>query len=100
VGAEVLYAPGITNLDQIRTVCASVSRPVNVVMGLAGGVFSVQQLAEAGVKRISLGSSLARTALGALMRAAGEIRQNGTFTFASDAMPFDVAWRQMRPKNA
>ena len=99
-GAEVLYAPGLTNLDQIRTVCASVSRPVNVVMGLAGGTFSVQQLADAGVKRISLGSSLARAALGALMRAAGEIRQNGTFTFASEAMPFAVAQRQMRSKNA
>jgi 2-methylisocitrate lyase-like PEP mutase family enzyme len=99
-GAEVLYAPGLTNLDQIRAVCASVSRPVNVVMGLAGGAFSVQQLAEAGVKRISLGSSLARAALGALMRAAGEIRQSATFTFASDAMPFAVAQRHMRSKNA
>src|SRR6185503_10185355 len=65
-GAEVLYAPGLTKLEQIRTVCSSVSRPVNVVMGLVGGTFSVPQLAEAGVKRISLGSSLARAALGAL----------------------------------
>src|SRR5262249_39174511 len=72
-GAEVLYAPGLTKLEQIRTLCASVSRPVNVVMGLAGGSFSVQQLAEAGVKRISLGSSLARAAFGALTRAAREI---------------------------
>jgi 2-methylisocitrate lyase-like PEP mutase family enzyme len=99
-GAEVLYAPGLTNLDQIRTVCASVSRPVNVVMGLVGGTFSVQQLAEAGVKRISLGSSLARAALGALMRAAREIRQDGTFSFASEAMPFAEVHRHMRPKNA
>jgi len=99
-GAEVLYAPGLTNLDQIRTVCASVSRPVNVVMGLVGGTFSVQQLAEAGVKRISLGSSLARAALGALMRAAREIRRDGTFSFASEAMPFAEVHRHMRPKNA
>lgn len=99
-GAEVLYAPGLTSLDQIRTVCASVSRPVNVVMGLVGGTFSVQQLAEAGVKRISLGSSLARAALGALMRAAREIRQDGTFSFASEAMPFAEVHRHMRPKNA
>lgn len=99
-GAEVLYAPGLTGLEQIRIVCASVSRPVNVVMGLVGGTFSVPQLAEAGVKRISLGSSLARAALGALMRAAGEIRENGTFSFASEALPFAQAQRHMRPKNA
>lgn len=99
-GAEVLYAPGLTDLGQIRTVCASVSRPVNVVMGLVGGTFSVQQLAEAGVRRISLGSSLARAALGALMRAAREIRQDGTFSFAAEAMPFAEINRQMRPKNA
>ena len=99
-GAEVLYAPGLTTLDQIRTVCASVSRPVNVVMGLAGGTFSVQELAEAGVKRIILGSSLARAALGELMRAAREIRENGTFSFASKALPFAEVWRQMRPKTA
>jgi len=99
-GAEVLYAPGLTTLEQIRTVCASVSRPVNVVMGLVGGAFSVQQLAEAGVKRISLGSSLARAALGALTRAAREIRQEGTFTFAAQAIPFAEIERQMRPKSA
>jgi len=99
-GAEVLYAPGLTSLDQIRAVCASVSRPVNVVMGLVGGTFSVQQLAEAGVKRISLGSSLARAALGALMRAAREIREDGTFSFAAAAMPFAEVHRQMRPKSA
>jgi 2-methylisocitrate lyase-like PEP mutase family enzyme len=99
-GAEVLYAPGLTSLEQIRAVCASVSRPVNVVMGLVGGTFSVQQLADAGAKRISLGSSLARAALGALMRAAREIRESGTFSVASEAMPFAEVNRHMRPKNA
>ena len=99
-GAEVLYAPGLTTLEQIRTVCSSVSRPVNVVMGLAGGTFSVPQLAEAGVKRISLGSSLARAALGALVRAAREIRNQGTFSFAADAIPFAEIERQMRPNRA
>lgn len=99
-GAEVLYAPGLTKLDQIRTLCGSVSRPVNVVMGLVGGAFSVHQLAEAGVKRISLGSSLARAALGALMRAAREIRQDGTFGFAAQAIPLADLNRQMRPKGA
>ena len=99
-GAEVLYAPGLTKLDQIRTVCASVSRPVNVVMGLVGGAFSVQQLAEAGVKRISLGSTLARVAYGALTRAAREMLQDGTFSFATGAIPFAEINRQMRPKSA
>ena len=99
-GAEVLYAPGLTKLEQIRTVCSSVSRPVNVVMGLVGGSFSVQQLAEAGVKRISLGSSLARAALGALVRATREIRDQGTFSFAADAIPFAEIERQMRPNRA
>ena len=69
-------------------------------MGLVGGAFSVQQLAEAGVKRISLGSSLARAALGALVRAAREIRQDGTFRFAAQAVPFAEINRQMRPKGA
>jgi 2-methylisocitrate lyase-like PEP mutase family enzyme len=99
-GAEVLYAPGLTTLEQIRTVCGSVSRPVNVVMGLVGGTFSVPQLAEAGVKRISLGSSLARAALGALTRAAREIRDQGTFSFAAEAIPFADIERQMRPNRA
>ncbi|HEY3149680.1 MAG TPA: isocitrate lyase/phosphoenolpyruvate mutase family protein [Dongiaceae bacterium] len=99
-GAEVLYAPGLTKLEQIRAVCSSVSRPVNVVMGLVGGSFSVQQLAEVGVKRISLGSTLARVAYGALTRAAREISEEGTFSFAAQAIPFAEINRQMRPKGA
>lgn len=85
-GAEVLYAPGLTDLAQIRTLCAAVDRPVNVVMGLVGRPFTVTQLAEAGVRRISLGGSLARTALGALVRAAREIRDEGGFSFAGGAL--------------
>jgi 2-methylisocitrate lyase-like PEP mutase family enzyme len=99
-GAEVLYAPGLTTLEQIRAVCGSVSRPVNVVMGLVGGAFSVPQLAEAGAKRISLGSTLARAALGALTRAAREMRDRGTFSFAAEAIPFAEIERQMRPNRA
>jgi 2-methylisocitrate lyase-like PEP mutase family enzyme len=99
-GAEVLYAPGLTKLDQIRTLCGSVSRPVNVVAGLAGSPFTVAELAAAGVKRISLGSTLARVALGALVRAGREMRENGTFSFVSGAVPFAEATGQMRPKGA
>jgi len=86
-GADVLYAPGLPSLEAIREVCASVSKPVNVVMGLKGATFSVEELAAAGVKRISVGGALARAALGAFVRAAREIKEEGTFTFAADAIP-------------
>jgi 2-methylisocitrate lyase-like PEP mutase family enzyme len=86
-GADVLYAPGLTNLDAIRAVCASVSKPVNVLMGLTGATFSVEELTAAGVKRISVGGSFARAALGALVRAAREVKEKGTFTYATDALP-------------
>jgi 2-methylisocitrate lyase-like PEP mutase family enzyme len=85
-GADVLYAPGLPSLEAIREVCASVSKPVNVVMGLKGATFSVAELAAVGVKRISVGGALARAALGAFVRAAREVKDRGTFTFAADAM--------------
>lgn len=86
-GAEVLYAPGLREIGQIRALCAALApHPVNVVMGLVGKPFAVAELAEAGVRRISLGGSLARTALGALHRAALEIREQGRFGFAAGAM--------------
>ena len=87
-GADVLYPPGLRDLEAIRTVCAAVSRPVNVVMGLSGASFSVEELAAAGVRRISLGSALARAALGAFLRGAREINDEGTFTFAGMAASF------------
>ncbi len=86
-GADVLYAPGLPNLEAIREVSASVSKPVNVVMGLKGPTFSVEELAAAGVKRISVGGSFARAALGAFVRAAREVKDRGTFTYAADALP-------------
>jgi 2-methylisocitrate lyase-like PEP mutase family enzyme len=86
-GADVLYAPGLPSLNAIREVCDSVGKPVNVVMGLKGATFSVEELAAAGVKRISVGGTLARAALGAFVRAAREIREKGTFSYAADALP-------------
>jgi 2-methylisocitrate lyase-like PEP mutase family enzyme len=86
-GADVLYAPGLPNLDAIREVCASVSKPVNVLMGLKGATYSLEELAAAGVKRISVGGSFARAALGAFVRAAREVKEKGTFSFAADAIP-------------
>ena len=86
-GADVLYAPGLPSLGAIREVCRSVSKPVNVVMGLKGATYSIEELAAAGVRRISVGGAFARAALGAFVRAAREVKDKGTFTFALDSMP-------------
>lgn len=90
-GADVLFAPGLTRAEDIRTVCAAVRKPVNVVMGLKGSSLSVSELAALGVRRISVGSALTRAALGAFVRAAREIREHGTFRFADEALPFAEA---------
>lgn len=87
-GADALYAPGLTRAEDIRAVCAAVSKPVNVVMGLRGGSLSVAELAALGVRRISVGSALSRAALGAFVRAAKELREHGTFDFATEAIPY------------
>ena len=85
-GADVLYAPGLTSKEDIAAVVKSVDRPVNVVMGLQGVQLSQSELSALGVRRISVGSALTRTALGAFLRAAREMREQGTFTFAKDAV--------------
>jgi 2-methylisocitrate lyase-like PEP mutase family enzyme len=87
-GADVLYAPGLSDLETIRTVCQSVTKPVNVVMGLPGAKFSLADLAGVGVKRISVGSALARLAFGAVVKAAREMQEQGTFRFSDAAMGF------------
>lgn len=85
-GADVLYAPGLTTRDDIAALVRSVDRPVNVVMGLRGGQLSLAELSALGVKRVSVGSALCRTALAAFLRAAREMRQNGSFAFAAEAV--------------
>lgn len=94
-GADVLYAPGLPDIDAIQTVCREVDKPVNVVMGLSGKSYTVAELSNAGVRRISVGGSFARAALGALMRAATEVKNNGTFTYAEDALADPVASQLM-----
>lgn len=84
-GADVLYAPGLTKRSDIEAVVRSVDRPVNVLMGLRKANFTVAELAEIGVKRISVGSALARLAMGAVIAAAKEMQERGTFTFAESA---------------
>lgn len=87
-GADVLYAPGLTDLGAISELCAALDKPVNIVMGMPGKHFTVQQLAEAGVKRISVGSAFARVAYGAFVDAARETIDPGSFGFADTAMGF------------
>jgi 2-methylisocitrate lyase-like PEP mutase family enzyme len=85
-GADVLYAPGLKTREEIGAVVKAVApKPVNV---LAGGSLSLADLADLGVKRVSLGSTLACAAYGELLRAAEEIRREGSFTFAAEAVPF------------
>ena len=84
-GADVLYAPGLTTKEEIAAVVSSVDRPVNV---LAGARLNVAELAELGVKRISVGSGLYRAALGAFMRAVKEVKEKGTFAFAEEAISY------------
>jgi len=90
VGASVLYAPGLPDIDAIRTVCESVGPPVNVVagIGLVGVTFS--QLQIAGVKRISVGSSLSRIAYGAMISSFNTILQTGSFDSFNDAASFSA----------
>ena len=86
-GADVVYAPGLPNLETIRAVCAAMApRPVNALVGAAGR--SVAELAQAGVRRISTGSALHRAAMGGFLSAAKEMKEKGTFTFLETAVPF------------
>lgn len=82
-GADVLYAPGLKTLDEVRLVTGALTKPVNVLGPLFGRV-TVAELADAGAKRISLGGALARAAITALMRAGAEMREHGSFGWASD----------------
>ena len=85
-GADVLYAPGLSTQSDIADVVRSVDPPVNVVMGLQGASLSLSALATIGVKRVSVGGSLCRTAFTALIRAGREMQTLGTFTYAKDAV--------------
>ena len=82
-GADVLYAPGLKSLADIRQVVSAVDRPVNVVAG--AGAPSVSELAEAGVSRVSVGGPFAFAALGALVDAATELRDKGTYGYLAES---------------
>jgi 2-methylisocitrate lyase-like PEP mutase family enzyme len=84
-GADVLYAPGLKTYEDISTVIKSLDKPLNVMIAAS---FTVSKLTEIGVKRISTGSLLARSALGELQRSAQELKEQGTCSFANNAFPF------------
>jgi 2-methylisocitrate lyase-like PEP mutase family enzyme len=85
-GADVLFAPGLPDLAAVRTVCSSVSKPVNFMVGIKGKSFSVGELAAAGVRRISLATSLYRAAMTGLLDAAREVKDSGTFGFLDQSI--------------
>jgi 2-methylisocitrate lyase-like PEP mutase family enzyme len=80
-GADVLFAPGLPDLAAVRAVCAAVSKPANFMVGIKGKSFSVAELAAAGVRRISLATSLYRAAMSGLLDAAREVNDKGQFGF-------------------
>ncbi len=85
-GADALFAPGLPDLAAVRTVCSAVSKPVNFMVGLRDKSFTVAELVEAGVKRISFATSLYRTAMTGLVEAATEAKKSGTFGYLDKTM--------------
>ncbi|MCB9147898.1 MAG: isocitrate lyase/phosphoenolpyruvate mutase family protein [Caldilineaceae bacterium] len=86
-GAHVLFAPGLPDLDSVRAVCAAVSKPVNFMVGIPGKSFSLAELEAAGVRRISLATSLYRAAMTGLFNAAREVQESGTFGYLENNLP-------------
>lgn len=80
-GADVLFAPGLPDLAAVRTVCAALSKPFNFMAGIKGKSFTVAELEAAGVRRISLATSLYRAAMSGLLEAAKEVKEKGTFGY-------------------
>ncbi|HEY4150470.1 MAG TPA: isocitrate lyase/phosphoenolpyruvate mutase family protein [Chitinophagaceae bacterium] len=87
-GAHVLFAPGLKSKEDILTVLKEIHRPLNVIMGFAGAGLAVAELADMGVKRISVGSALCRAAFGSFIQAAREIKEKGTFQFAESTISY------------
>lgn len=86
-GADVLFAPGLPDLAAVRSVCAALSKPVNFMVGIPGKSFSVAELEAAGVRRISLATSLWRAAMSGMLAAAREVQEQGTFGYLDRLAP-------------
>ena len=85
-GADALMAPGLPDLEAVRAVCSAVRKPFNFMVGIKGKSFTVAALAAAGVKRISLATSLYRAAMTGLLSAAKEVREHGTFGYIDTSL--------------
>ena len=85
-GADVLMAPGLPDLAAVRAVCAALSKPFNFMAGIKGKSFTAAELEAAGVRRISLATSLYRAAMSGLAAAAREVQEKGTFGYLDQAM--------------
>jgi 2-methylisocitrate lyase-like PEP mutase family enzyme len=96
-GADVLMAPGLPDLEAVRAVCAALSKPYNFMAGIKGRSFTKAGLEAAGVRRISLATSLYRAAMGALIAAARETKENGTFDYVDAAMTTPELNQYMSP---
>ena len=86
-GADCLFVPGASDLPTVSALVRETAGPINVVMGLSGTDVSFPQLAEAGVRRVSIGGSLVRAMYYQIRKAAEEMLQHGTFTYAEAQMP-------------
>ena len=95
-GADVLFAPGLPDLESVRKVCQSVSKPVNFMAGVKGKSFSVAELERAGVKRISLATSLWRASMTGLFEAAREVKESGTFGYIERSLGTPDLMRHMQ----
>jgi 2-methylisocitrate lyase-like PEP mutase family enzyme len=98
-GADVLFAPGLPDLAAVRTVCSSLAKPFNFMVGMRGRSFSVPELAAAGVRRISLSTSLYRAAITGVAAAAREIRDSGSFGYLESLVSGGELERYLRPKS-
>ncbi|HWB23990.1 MAG TPA: isocitrate lyase/phosphoenolpyruvate mutase family protein [Chitinophagaceae bacterium] len=88
-GADVLYAPGLATIDDVKAIVTAVApKPVNVVIGLGKAAFTLGDLAGAGVKRVSIGSSFARVAYSSFFHAAKEIKEGRNFDFGAGIIPY------------
>ena len=95
-GADVLFAPGLPDLSAVRTVCASLSKPFNFMVGIKGKSFTVAELEAAGVRRISLATSLYRAAMSGLLDAAKEVREKGSFSYLDRSVSTPELYTLMR----
>ena len=95
-GADVLFAPALPDLAAVRAVCSAVKKPVNFMVAIRGKSWSVAELEAAGVRRISLASSLWRAAMTGLVEAGREVHEKGTFGYLDNALPTTEVSRFMR----